>query len=217
MSRRRLALHVVATLAKASGWTALARRRRHRRGDYRLYILEYHDVTHDPSEKEGTVSAARFKRHLRYLKPRFQVETLATAVERLAAGDLARDLLVITFDDGYLGNYEAAWPALHSAGLPATIFLTTGFLDGEEIWVDFARRALAAVCRHTRALGADAVGSLRQALGSWPPTERIDAVVRQLKYLSPERRHQALGALRRGRSRPRSPGRAPSAGSRSAR
>ena len=197
MRRRRFAVRLVSGLARASGWTTLARRRRHRRGDYRLYVLEYHDVAGDSAEKESTVSAARFTSHLQHLRRRFQIETLAAAAERLDAGELDRDLLAITFDDGYAGNSEAAWPVLRRAGAPATIFLTTSFLDGEELWFDFARRALGAVCRHTRALGADAVGSLRQALGSWPPAESIGAVLRRLKYLPPERRHQALAALRR--------------------
>jgi peptidoglycan/xylan/chitin deacetylase (PgdA/CDA1 family) len=36
---------------------------------------------------------------------------------------------IITFDDGYIDNYEAAFPILTAYGATATFFITTGFLD----------------------------------------------------------------------------------------
>ncbi len=200
MRRRRLALHLVATLAKASGWIHLTRRRRRRCGDFRLYILEYHDVTQDTHEKEGTVSALRFRDHLRHFRKSYRIETLATAVDLLKAPrGPDSDLLVITFDDGYIGNYDAAWPVLREQNLPATIFLTTGFLDGNSLWFDTARRTLDAALR-TAPGGSSSLAErgqehLRHTLGSWPPADSIDAVMRRLKAMPPERRSQALEPL----------------------
>ncbi len=43
----------------------------------------------------------------------------------------------ITFDDGYANNAEVAAPILTSMGIPATFFVTTGFIDGKTtLWVD---------------------------------------------------------------------------------
>ncbi len=192
---RKLAVRAVSLLAVASGLTRLRRRRRHRRGDYRLYVLEYHDVAAG-IEKEGTVSTERFRRHLRYLKQRFRTFTLAAAFERLEAPGLDGDLLAITFDDGYAGNFEDAWPVLSAEGVPATFYLTTGFLDGSELWFDVARRALDAARRATPDVGSPAADRLRGALGSWPPGESTDRIVRRLKYLPPKERDAALEALR---------------------
>lgn len=194
-STRQLAVRAVSLLATASGLTRLRRRQRHRRGDYRLFVLEYHDVA-DGVEKEGTVSTERFRRHLRHLRQRFQIDTLASSIDRLESPGLDRDLLAITFDDGYEDNYRAAWPALRAEELSATVYLTTGFLDGTELWVGFARRALDVAHRSAPEVSAGAAETLRRVLGSWPLKERADPMVRRLKYLPPIERDRVLEVLR---------------------
>jgi len=45
--------------------------------------------------------------------------------------------VVITFDDGYLDNYTYAFPILEKYNVPATIFLTTDFVNGDSLlWWD---------------------------------------------------------------------------------
>lgn len=46
---------------------------------------------------------------------------------------LPENSVVITFDDGYASNFELAYPMLRKYHLPATVFLTTGFVDGEDM------------------------------------------------------------------------------------
>jgi peptidoglycan/xylan/chitin deacetylase (PgdA/CDA1 family) len=54
-----------------------------------------------------------------------------------------RPLGLITFDDGYRDNVEAAWPILKAAGVPATFFLPTGILDAPRLpWWDHVAIAL---------------------------------------------------------------------------
>lgn len=55
---------------------------------------------------------------------------LAEVMRQLDAGQkLPRRTVALTFDDGLASNYHLAFPVLKDLGLPATIFVATGFLD----------------------------------------------------------------------------------------
>jgi hypothetical protein len=84
MRARRKAAWAAAAAFVASGGAAIARRRRARRGDHRVFVLEYHDVCGEGPEPEGSVGAARLRRHLRFLKRRLRFVSLGEAVVRLA-------------------------------------------------------------------------------------------------------------------------------------
>ena len=60
------------------------------------------------------------------------------------AGRRGRHVLV-TFDDGYLDNYEVAYPILRRHGVPATFFIATGFIDRPRLpwWDEIAWRVRA--------------------------------------------------------------------------
>ena len=45
--------------------------------------------------------------------------------------------VVVTFDDGFENNYTAAFPVLQHYGIPATFYLSTGFIGTQRtFWVD---------------------------------------------------------------------------------
>ena len=46
---------------------------------------------------------------------------------------LPANSVVLTFDDGFESNFKLAYPILKRFELPATIFVTTGFLDGADM------------------------------------------------------------------------------------
>jgi peptidoglycan/xylan/chitin deacetylase (PgdA/CDA1 family) len=188
----------VSLLASVTGVCAYLRHRRRRRGDFRVHILEYHDVSDGP-EFEGTVSDRRFRRHLRHLAKRYPIVTLSQAAALLRGQEpLDRDVVVITFDDGYEGNFTNAWRVLSEEGLTAAIFVTTGFLDGEDLWFDYAGRGLRAAEALGSALPEETTGVLREVLGDWPFPDGAGRAVSRLKYTAPEERERVLAVLRAG-------------------
>lgn len=42
--------------------------------------------------------------------------------------------ILVTFDDGYVSNYEHAAPVLERMGIPAVLFVVTGQIGGENAW-----------------------------------------------------------------------------------
>ena len=61
----------------------------------------------------------------------------------LASGKIPKRSVVITFDDGYLDNLENARPVLDRYGIPATVFIASGFVGSEgEFWWDAMERVL---------------------------------------------------------------------------
>lgn len=197
MSLRRVIVRAVSAGLSLSGVNGLLRSRRRRRKDYRVYILEYHGVDPKNREWEGTISQKRFRRHLQWLQKRFRFCTVADAAERLVAGSLDEDWCVLTFDDGYLNNVEGAFPVLQELGIPATVYLTTGFLDGEELWFDVARRALAAEPHGDEQTTPPWVAEeLQRHLGSWPPTDDVETLMKRLKYLPAKNRLSAVDQLK---------------------
>ena len=188
---RRMLARAAATGFVGSGAAEALRRLRRRRGDHRVFLLEYHDVGPDdaPAE-EGVVPASRFRAHMRWLRRHFRVVSLSEAVAVLtSAGQLREDLVVVTFDDGYAGTFEHAWPVLREEDVPAVVFLTTGFLDGKPLWFDVARRCLRAAAR----VGAEPWTVMREYGVEGVPVPRD--LVAWMKRLPTGRRRALLADL----------------------
>lgn len=117
-----------------------------KRKESQLIILMYHGVVQTPLKVYDWcfVGESSFRNQIDYLKRKFEVISLSTAVERLRNGKIDRPTAVITFDDGLQNNYDVAFPILREAGLPATIFLTTGLVNtSDTVWFCRLNHALA--------------------------------------------------------------------------
>lgn len=97
-------------------------------------ILLYHGVTDEQGEgifnyRAKFITTAAFKAHIVWLKRDFTILPLAECITRMGSNTLPPRALAVTFDDGYANNYATAYPILRDAGVPATFFITTDFVE----------------------------------------------------------------------------------------
>jgi peptidoglycan/xylan/chitin deacetylase (PgdA/CDA1 family) len=111
-------------------WTTLGMAQR-RRGIY-APVLCYHSVTPKRDVMIDPMAPILFEAHMAHVKANYVPVTLEAVFNALDGGDVLPDRAVaVTFDDGYSDNYDFAFPLLRKYSIPATIFLVSGFIEGQ--------------------------------------------------------------------------------------
>lgn len=95
----------------------------------RLIVFVMHAV--NEARSDMAVSPGRFREQMRcLLESEYQPLDMDGLLEALSGHELTTPAFSLTFDDGYESVVTQALPILESLSIPATVFLTTGFLDG---------------------------------------------------------------------------------------
>lgn len=186
-SRHRLALGRTILRSALDGLSAGRRQR--------LSILIYHRVLPESDPLRPDEPAADvFRWQMELVGGACNVLPLEEAVDRLQAGNLPPRAASITFDDGYADNVTEALPILSDAGLPATFFIATGFLNGGRMFNDTVIEAV----RRLPA-GRHDFSELGLGLRSLQDAGQRRAVIRELlprfKYATPAERDALLVRL----------------------
>lgn len=101
----------------------------------RFYIIPYHMIVDEPNGFYPQISTRDFEKQIAHFARNYKVISLDEIVERVKKRNSLRGCVAITFDDGFRDNYENAYPILRKYNVPATIFLTTGYIeDGTAPW-----------------------------------------------------------------------------------
>ncbi|MBN1405287.1 MAG: polysaccharide deacetylase family protein [Candidatus Omnitrophica bacterium] len=100
---------------------------------YAVPILMYHNIENGENESLY-VGKRNFSQQMAYIK-KYGYNVIS--LDELVAGiknkrNFKHNTLVITFDDGYLGNYTNAYPILKSYDFPATIFLISNYIGKDK-------------------------------------------------------------------------------------
>lgn len=108
---------------RLSGLTALARRL-----SSGGVTLCYHNVVaaRDGAAESGLglhMPLPTFERQMRWLAANYDVISLDAVVDRISGGASLRGTAAVTFDDGYAGVFDNAWPLLQDLHIPATVFV----------------------------------------------------------------------------------------------
>ncbi|MDM8536338.1 polysaccharide deacetylase family protein [Desulfobacterales bacterium HSG17] len=170
-------------------------------------VLMYHRVIDGntassvPVQPGMYVTSATFRKHLRFLKKKFNVISLAELVRRMKEKKSIDSCCVITFDDGWYDNYHTAFPLLQEFQLPATIFLTTGFVGTQRwFWPEKVSCCLQQIQNEgfpVRSLPKELRGCVSQLgfPGECSLDVAIDTVIEYLKSISPDRRKGLLDVV----------------------
>jgi len=103
-------------------------------------IFRYHRVNDQDDPFFEALTLPRFRGQMEYLSRHFNLVSLDQLISRQFSAADKRCSVAITFDDGYRDNYVHAFPILKQMGIPATIFLTTGYIESGRLpWYDQVR------------------------------------------------------------------------------
>ena len=104
-------------------------------GGRRVLILSYHRVVADfAAEMKRSlytlnISHDTFRRHLEVLQETHDIVTLDDALSVLdGTRQAARDVAVITFDDGYRDVYKHAFPVMRDLRIPGVVYVPSSFV-----------------------------------------------------------------------------------------
>ncbi len=136
-------------LAEAADRFGLVRALRpfHDRRRTSLTVLAYHRVMPVESRESypldlDLISATprQFAWQMEYIRRHMNPVSLAQVLAHLEGGPpLPRAAVAVTFDDGFNDTHRHAFPILQRYSIPATVFVTTGYVDsGEPFWFELA-------------------------------------------------------------------------------
>lgn len=177
-----------------------AARLRLTRNPERLTVLAYHrvfdignesDFPYDPELVSATPDD--FAWQMEFVGRHFEAITFERLIAATDGGPgLPRRSLIITFDDGHLDNYVSAFPILKRLGLPATIFLSTGYIGTRgTFWFDRVANLL-----YRAPQGSLAIDTVRFSADLRDVPSRREAAERLLGILKRSRDDARLAALR---------------------
>lgn len=105
----------------------------------RAVILGYHGVAAVPRKDDlflMQLSPARFRAGVEMmLAAGFRFVTVAELVRLAAGGPPPPGLAAVSFDDGMRNNLTRAMPILSELGIPATVYVPSGWLGGTSPWI----------------------------------------------------------------------------------
>ena len=112
-----------------------------------IVILLYHSVFEGLDSHQNTLDMGHsvdiFQRQMEIVARSYDVVTMDD-IPMFLSGEkrMPRRPVAVTFDDGYANNFEVATPVLNRYGIPATFYVTTDCIDGNQLpWIARIRRA----------------------------------------------------------------------------
>jgi peptidoglycan/xylan/chitin deacetylase (PgdA/CDA1 family) len=154
-----------------------------------LVLLGYHRVvpplelgsSHSGDLELVSATPSEFAWQMEYLARRFEpvsFEQIADALDGVRA--LPKRAIAVTFDDGFADVYDHAFPVLQRARMPATVFVSTGYVDEPQpFWFDL----VAWIIMHAPARAVNVPTSEEPLPAEDSEPARRAAIVKVLRWL----------------------------------
>lgn len=165
-----------------------------------LKVLAYHRIknidktTYLFDENLVDASVNNFRHQIAYLARNYRVLPLSKAIEAFyEMGE--KDVIAVTFDDGFDDLYYNVFPVLKEQGVSVTMFLTTGLIGTDDtLWsekVSFAIKSISKRNRHLRLQD----GNVSEVVHTSSPSEAIDYVLKKLKLVPNKTRINMINCI----------------------
>lgn len=158
-----------------------------------IAVLMYHRVINSNYYFwKLNVSPTTFEKHIKYISENYKVLRLEEEWDNLV--DVNRKYVVITFDDGYVDNYQYALPILEKYHVPATIFVSTDLIDTNEMyWWDELEKIFIV----DKYLGEFVFNDVLYRITDSADSKRVCIAIRnRIKNMRPAERKKSMNALR---------------------
>jgi peptidoglycan/xylan/chitin deacetylase (PgdA/CDA1 family) len=98
----------------------------------KVTILMFHRVTDTFFDISLLVKQKSFEECMKYIAQSYPIISMDFLIQNFDKWkNIPVDSFVITFDDGWIDFHDVAYPILSKSKIPATIYLTTGFVSSE--------------------------------------------------------------------------------------
>jgi peptidoglycan/xylan/chitin deacetylase (PgdA/CDA1 family) len=109
-----------------------------------LFVVNYHRLYSGQlqtqfDENVFGISVDMFENHLKFFKKNFDIISEQDLLSMSLNGKIHKKCVLLTFDDGYIDNYQYAFPLLKSYNIPAIFFIATEAIERRRMgWWDIA-------------------------------------------------------------------------------
>jgi peptidoglycan/xylan/chitin deacetylase (PgdA/CDA1 family) len=162
----------------------------------------YHEIAEDNDDIEAwtVVKKSDFIRQMEYLTKYFNIISLQDALKQInnpLNNGYDKPSVVVTFDDGYAGNYRVLLPIVKSMNIPVTVFVATKHIQDQSLyWYDRLINALQGCNPIELNLSHLSLGNYRIHYCRGPENWReIERLLSDLKTLNPDSRENAVEGI----------------------
>lgn len=150
-------------------------------------ILPRDDIRFAQEEPGMIVTPSSFRQHLQELKQLFELLPLSEWIERRNSGaPMPKRACAVTFDDGWMDNYEFAFPILKEEQVPATLFAVSHMVGTtDQFWPNRIARLIS---NNTAWQNLSSLTWIRDLGGDFAQgitdREKLGHIIARLKHLS---------------------------------